>query len=283
MKKMLHFTFIGLILSSVLSANVCANKTSVIPEAKEFSFGVVPQFSARKISGIWTPILKRLSKETGHTFKLKLSTNIPAFEKSFARGDYDFAYMNPYHAVVAHDNNGYQPLLRDVGRSLYGIIVVKKDSAIKFVKELDGKKVAFPAPNALGAALLPRYELSKKFGIKVEEKYVRSHSSVYLNVALGLTAAGGGVQKTLSQQPQKIRDQLRIINKTQEVPPHPITAHKRIPLKIRGEVTRAFLGIAESTEGEALLRKVPIKAIGKSNIEDYSMLRKMGLAEFYDK
>ena len=283
MSKMLHYTFIGLILTLVLGVNVYAKTTPEILKTKEFSFGVVPQFSATKISGIWTPILKRLSEKTGHTFKLKLSTNIPAFEKSFTRGDYDFAYMNPYHAVVAYGNNGYQPMVRDVGRSLYGIIVVKKDSTIMSVKELDGKKVAFPSPNALGAALIPRSELSRKFGIKIEEKYVRSHSSVYLNVALGLTAAGGGVQKTLSQQPEKIRDQLRIINKTQEVPPHPITAHKRIPLKIREKVTKVLLDIAASPEGVALLRKVPINVIGKSTIKDYSMLRDMGLAEFYVK
>jgi phosphonate transport system substrate-binding protein len=61
--------------------------------------------------------------------------------------------MNPYHAIRANKKHGYAPLVRDVGRSLFGIIVVKKDSPIETVSELDGEIVAFPAPNALGAAL----------------------------------------------------------------------------------------------------------------------------------
>lgn len=90
---------------------------------------------------------------------------------------------------------------RDNGHSLVGIIVVKKDSPVQSASELDGKTVAFPSPNALGATLLPRAEFDREFNIKVNELYVKSHSSVYLNVLLGKTAAGGGVQKTLSLQP----------------------------------------------------------------------------------
>lgn len=66
---------------------------------------------------------------------------------------------------------------RDNGHSLVGIIVVKKDSPVQSASELDGKTVAFPSPNALGATLLPRAEFDRKFNIKVNELYVKSHSS----------------------------------------------------------------------------------------------------------
>lgn len=248
-----------------------------------YSFGVVPQFASAKIRMIWEPILDLLEKETGLRFELNGALDIPAFERSFTKGQYDFAYMNPYHAIVAHDAEGYLPIVRDVGRSLHGIIVVKKDSPYQKVTDLAGKKVAFPAPNALGAALIPRSEFSRKYDIEIKEVYVSSHSSVYLNVALGLTAAGGGVQKTFSQQPEHVTSLLRIINQTQSVAPHPVAAHQRVPEEVRKAVTDAFLKMSKTPVGQKLLSKIPMQALGETSIEDYQSLRDMQLSEFYVK
>ncbi len=248
---------------------------------KIYSVGVVPQFEARRIATIWQPILDEVSQRSGVKLQLKASPNIPRFEEQFAAGEFDFAYMNPYHAIQANKIQGYTPLLRDNGRNLFGIIVVKKDSPIMSVEELDGKTVAFPAPNALGAALLPRAEFNRKFNIKVKELYVKSHSSVYLNVLLGKADAGGGVQKTLSQQPENIRQQLRILYKTSIVPPHPFTAHPRIDKSIQEKVAAAFLELGNSKKGKALLKKIPMKKIGTASIEDYEPVKKMELDKYY--
>ena len=273
----------AILLCLTLMTPVITSHANETPEDQTYTFGVVPQFSSERISRTWEPILELLEKETGIQFELNGSLDIPAFERNFTKGAFDFAYMNPYHAIVAHESEGYEPIIRDVGRSLYGIIVVKKDSSFSSVLDLDGKKVAFPAPNALGAALIPRAEFSRKYKIDIEEMYVSSHSSVYLNVALGLAAAGGGVQKTLSQQPEHITSQLKIINKTQEVPPHPVTAHKRVPDEVKRKVQEAFLKIAETDTGAKLLKKIPIKTAGESSIEDYQLLTDMNLEEFYVK
>lgn len=273
----------AILLCLTLMTPVITSHANETTEDQTYTFGVVPQFSSERISRTWEPILELLEKETGIQFELNGSLDIPAFERNFTKGAFDFAYMNPYHAIVAHESEGYEPIIRDVGRSLYGIIVVKKDSSFSSVLDLDGKKVAFPAPNALGAALIPRAEFSRKYKIDIEEMYVSSHSSVYLNVALGLAAAGGGVQKTLSQQPEHITSQLKIINKTQEVPPHPVTAHKRVPDEVKRKVQEAFLKIAETDTGAKLLKKIPIKTAGESSIEDYQLLTDMNLEEFYVK
>ena len=249
--------------------------------AEKFSVGVVPQFDARRITEIWQPVLEEVSRISGVQLELKISPSIPVFEQQFNHGWFDFAYMNPYHAIVANKMQGYEPLFRDTGRMLYGIIVVKKDSAIKSVKELDGKTVAFPAPNALGAALIPRTEFARKFKIKVEELYVKSHSSVYLNVLLGIAEAGGGVQKTLAQQPENVQDELRVLYKTTKVAPHPFVAHQRVPKNIRDKITAAFLKLGSTSEGAKMLAKIPINKIGKADIQDYDPLRKMGLQDFY--
>jgi phosphonate transport system substrate-binding protein len=249
--------------------------------ADSLSVGVVPQFDARHITRIWQPILEEISRLSGIALELKTSSSIPEFEQQFASGTYDFAYMNPYHAVLAHQKQGYEPVVRDTGRSLHGIIVVRKDSALTSVKQLDGQTVAFPAPNALGASLIPRAEFASKFDINIKEIYVKSHSSVYLNVLLGKAAAGGGVQKTLSQQPEEIREQLQVLYKTKGVAPHPLSVHERVDQNTVDRVTEAFLELGSTDTGKNLLKQIPIKSIGAASMEDYKSLRKMGLEAFY--
>jgi len=74
-----------------------------------YRFGVVPQFEPRKLANIWVPIIKELEKRTGLEFTMVGSPKIPDFEVSFLAGDFDFAYMNPYHAMLAGEKKGTSP------------------------------------------------------------------------------------------------------------------------------------------------------------------------------
>lgn len=250
---------------------------------KKYTVGIVPQFDARKIRKIWLPILRQVEADTGYKFVLRGSPTIPRFEREFNNGEFDFAYMNPYHVLLANKSQGYIPLVRDVGRTLHGVLVVKKDSPIKGLQDLDGKKVAFPAPNALGASLLIRADLQDIYKVQIEPLYVKTHSSVYLNVILGTTAAGGGVQKTLNQQSPDLKSNLRVMYKTREVNPHPFSVHPRVPEPVRKAVQNALLKMGQTAEGKKLLSKIPVKNIGVSTMEDYQSLGGMGLERYYLK
>lgn len=259
----------------------CMLASPVLAQEKIYTVGVVPQFEARKLHAIWRPILDQLQQATGYGFEMKGSPSIPEFEREFVEGKFDFAYMNPYHLVVANEKAGYVPLVRDHGRKLFGVLVVRKGSGITSPKELDGKTLAFPAPNALGASLQVRQELSDKFHITIDPMYVKTHDSVYLNVLTGKAAAGGGVQKTLNRQKPQYRDHLAVIHETEKVAPHPVAVLPRVPEDVRNKVRDAFLALGETEEGKALLEKIPMKKIGPARMDDYAPLKLMGLERFY--
>jgi phosphonate transport system substrate-binding protein len=246
-----------------------------------YSFGVVPQFEQRKLFHIWRPILDELEHRTDLTFNLQGSPKIPVFEKKYMEGTYDFAYMNPYHILKAHDSQGYLPLVRDGGRMLKGILVVSKESPIKSVQELAGKSVAFPAPNALGASLLIRADLKNLYGVQIHPHYVQTHSSVYLHVALGQYVAGGGVTSTLNAQKPEIREKLRIIYETRPMNPHPISVHPRVSEAHWRRVLKALLEMAQTEKGAALLAKIPMRKAVATSMEDYKPMSSWGLDEFY--
>ena len=249
--------------------------------ANNYVVGVVPQFATQIISSTWEPLLEELAAKTGDTFELVIETDITQFEVAFERGDYDIAYMNPWHAVIAFETQGYVPIVKDGANSLKGILIVKADSEISEVSQLDNAEIAFPSPNALSASLLMRTELATLHGLTVTPLYVRTHPSVYLNVALGKSLAGGGVLRTLRAQPQSLQDQVKIIYETREVSPHPIVAHRSISAEARLKIANALLDIAAEPEGAALFAGIPMQQPTSAKLEEYLALRDWRLREFY--
>ncbi len=248
--------------------------------AADIRVGVVPQFESQRMARIWLPILDQLGASTGNRFQLIAAQSIPDFEHAFKRGEYDLAYLNPWHAVMAHQAQGYRPLIRDGARSLKGILVVHVDSGITDLAQLNNTEIAFPAPNALGASLLMRAELARLHGLSITPRYVDTHSSVYFNVALRATAAGGGVMRTLREQPDALQKRLRVLYETREVPPHPVVAHPRLDVDLIDAIRSALLAMNEDPAKAQLLANVPIKRAVQVSMDEYLILKDWGLDEF---
>lgn len=273
-QKMRTPAALGAVLATLLTL-------SPVLAAETISVGVVPQFDLRRINTVWRPLLDGLERQTGLSFRLDVPPSIPAFEKSLMAGEYDLAYMNPYDYVVASKRQGYVPLVRDFSGDLSGIVVVAKDSPLSRVEQLDGKAVAFPSPNALGAALLPRAEFARKFHIAVTEKYVKSHSSAYLAVILGEADAAGGIAATFELLPAESRQKLRIIYQTASFPPHPLAAHPRLSATQRDAIVQAFLAFAGTPEGRQRVAEIPMRDPRPASAADYAGLDSLGLQDFY--
>ncbi len=257
-----------------------AGGSSAQVNSNVYSFAVVPQYSAVEVFEDWSPLLARISKDTGLNLKLKLATSIPVFEAGFMKGEADFAYMNPYHAVMAHLSQGYIPLLRDV-KPLSGVLLVRKDSAYKSVKDLADQTIAFPAPNAFGASLYMRALLTAQFGIKFEPKYVNTHSNVFRHVIRQEVAAGGSIATALNGEVPEVRDQLRTLYQTPEVASHPVVAHPRVPQAARKALAQAFFDLTQDEAGRALLKGVRINTpVAASYRSDYEPLQSLNVQKF---
>lgn len=245
-----------------------------------YSIAVVPQFRAEEIHRDWTPVLERLRTATGASFSLRIARDIPSFEESLLAGEPDFAYMNPYHQVMARRAQGYIPLLRD-SKPLTGILVVRKDDPIRSAVELDGKDVAFPAPNAFGASLWMRALLAEREKVRIVPVYVKTHSNAFRHAATGKAAAAGGIGATLSDEPEELRATLRVLMETPGVAPHPLSAHPRIPEAVRRLVAETLLGLARDASGQAMLKDIQMATpVPADHGRDYQPLEKFGLDKY---
>ena len=262
-------------LCCLLSFAAAANP----PAEPTYSFSVAPQFERRKLFTIWQPIVDDLQRRTGLHFELVTSLSVGEYDIDVKNGRYDFIYVNPYMVPLIEKQPGYQPLIRDAA-PLHGILVVRKDSPLQRVEDLRDKTLAVPSMSALGASLLLRAELDRDFAVKTRPIIAKTHSSVFLHVINGLADAGGSVQKALAEQDERIRDSLKVLHRTRDVPSHPIAGHQRVPVKVREQVRQAFLEMSADPQGRALLAEVPMREAVAAHAEDYQVLKTLNLDNY---
>ena len=240
------------------------------------SFGVVPQQAASKLARLWVPLLDRVAQQSGTSIEFRTAKDIPTFEAELARGGYDCAYMNPYHFTVFNVKPGYQALVHARDKKIKGILVVRKDSSVEDIMALDGAELAFPAPAAFAATILPSKELELR-GIDVKPNYVSSHDSVYRSVARGLFVAGGGVIRTFKNAAPEITSELRILWTTEGYTPHAIACAPDVPEQIRQKLKDALVSLDQDDSGRELVQAIKIKGFVAATNRDWDDVRALGI------
>ena len=247
---------------------------------KVYTFDVVPQFPAAKIYTTWSPLLQRIGQDAGLCFELRVSASIPEFEQRFLKGESDFTFLNPYHAVLAYQKKKYQPLLADAQDLLTGILVVRSDNPIKNLHDLKGKNITFPAPNSFAASLLIRAELAKQ-KIDINPVFAKTHSNVYRSVINKDALAGGGVNNTLDNEAHEVRQQLRVLYETPAYTPHPVATHPTVTSEVRDRFFKAMVKLAQDEEGQKLLDGINLtKPQAVSYAKNYKVLESLQLEKF---
>lgn len=242
----------------------------------EYSLGIVPQQSSQKLATMWLPLIDYLNAQTDFSISFSTAKDIPTFENRVARQEYDLAYLNPYHYVVFSDSANYAPLAKDAHKRISGIIVVREDSPYTTLQQLHGATLAFPAPAAFAASIIPRGMLAKE-NISINAQYVNSHDSVYLNVINGLFPAGGGIIRTLEHLPKMQNEKLRILWRSQDFTPHALAVHSRVPEAHRKKILAALIALNDSAENAHLLRGINFSGFAEAHDSDWDDVRELGI------
>jgi phosphonate transport system substrate-binding protein len=108
-----------------------------------YTLGVVPSFPPVKTYARWTPFVEMLAQKTGLNFKLKVYEQMVDFERDIVSAEApDFIFANALQITVAHQAQGYLPLVR-ASKVVWGVIFVRQDSPVRTLADLEGLRVAF--------------------------------------------------------------------------------------------------------------------------------------------
>jgi phosphonate transport system substrate-binding protein len=256
------------------------SKPAATDSRQHYVFLVHPLYNPQLLHQKFAPLMEYLDHQIpGTAFDLEAANDYADFENKLRSHKPDFALPNPYHATLARDW-GYQVIAKMGDDSAFkGIFIVRKDSPVREPSDLKGKVVAYPAPTALAAALMPRLYL-QKHGLDVQTDitniYVGTHNSSIMNAYLKQSAASAtwpAAWKAFQHSNPSEAAQLRVIWETPTLIQNAIVARTDVPDAVRIQVTHVLTTLQDSDPGRQLLAGIDTQSFVLANNQDFEVVR----------
>lgn len=229
--------------------------TPVRADPPPLEIGVFPYLSTRAVLTIHQPLRQYLQRTLGRPVQLYTAADFKAFVERTRRGDYDVVVTAPHFARLAQTEAGYLPLAMYT-RELRGLVLVARQSPYKDIGELRGKSVAIP--NRLAIVSSMSLQLLRDRGLQPGTDFkllaAASHNSGVLSVQRGESDAAITEAAALKQMPDELKDSVRVLATTDEVPHVMYLAHSRLGPAETDRIKTALLHFAESPEGRTFLQ-----------------------------
>ena len=258
--------------------------TPVIGSAAEIKFGLLPRLPEKQLLEMFTPLAQYLEKETAMKVNLIIPKDFDTYTKQAIAGDFDIGFTNPnIYIVVKKEVPQVEPLALasepGVGTKLKGVFFVVKESPIKSIKELKGKKVSFVDPGSAAGYVAQMLALQKA-GIRKEElsiSFAGKPPKVGEAVRDGKVDAGGMPESVFKKLPFEFM--LKEIGKTIDLPNWPVHTTKKTDKKVSSKIKDAFLKLKpNSTQAENALNKANLEGFVATSDKDFDPMREAAKA-----
>jgi phosphate/phosphite/phosphonate ABC transporter binding protein len=239
---------------------------------------ILPLYSAITLFERFDPLMRYLSQKTGYEFKLVIPKDFEDFFDTVERDEVQFSYSNPY-IYIQLANRGYlsafaNTIIEDSGDIFRGIIITHRDSAIRTIEDLRGKRVMAVSYKSAGGFLAQKL-LLKENGIDVFSDLRltegKRQEEVILNVYRKNVDAGFVRESALDVLKEEIDlNKIRIIVRTPYIANWPFAASRNTDRKIVEAVRKSLLDLTE----KHVLSAAKVVAFKAASDGDFDNLRK---------
>jgi len=249
-------------------------------EPAVYRFAVHPLHNPQRLAEIYGPIVAYLNRRLdGPVLRLEASRSYESFEATLSGRGYEFALPNPAQALRSL-RGGYGVFGKMGGdESFRGLILVRRDSGIQRVEQLKGKVVAFPAPTALAACMMPLWYLHTH-GLdanrEIHRLYTGSQESAIMSVYLGQAAAAATWPvpwEAFSRRQPEMAAALEVRWQTEPLVNNALVARDDVPPALVARVGALLFAMHETPEGARLLAEVPIPRFEPATATSYAPVR----------
>lgn len=239
-------------------------------DAANYAVAIFPITPPSDIKRRWQPLLDQLGLDTGLHFHFVFYDDNAGFEQGLLRDEAAFALMGPAQLWKLHAH--YLPILRD-REAMVGVVVVRRNSPLQHLGDLGGRRLAVPEGPAFAARTLLERALREQ-RIFPDVVQVKTQSNGFRSVVLGKVDAAAGSNYGLKLLPPEIRQQIRIIFRSEDLPPPAFTASVHTdPVDVR-KVKAALLQMQQ--HHAVLLEAVLLPGITEADFErDYAPLGRL--------
>lgn len=281
MNKRISVTILTLILL-VLLFDSCVDKTKDTPAPKayipkELTVQFVPSHHKDTLEEKIKPLESLLSKELGIPVKVSVGTNYNSTVEAMSSKEIDVGFLPPLAYVLANDRGIADILLqaqrysiqepngkttKDLVDYYRSMIVVKKNSNIKGLEDLKGKRVAFQGTTSAGGYIWPVAEL-KKAGINIEtdieQVTLNGHDTAVLavlNDEVDAAAVFEDARNTVKEDIKDVFDKVVPIYFSKPIPNDTISVRSDMSPEWKVNIKDAFIDISKDPVGKKILNDV---------------------------
>ena len=241
-------------MAFLVTCTLTVMSTDAWTEDKNFNMVFVPA-SEKGDENDYKNLIKIVNKLTGFKINFIKVTDYNAAVEAMRAGRADIAWYGgkTYIKAVELANAeafaaGVRPGEKDAG--YYTYFVVKKDSKIKKLSDIKGKILSLNSIGSTSGDLIPQVELAK-INLFITNKndfkniyYAGSHDACLLAVLNNQADVCGmssrNFEARLADNTLK-KNQVKIIHKSERVPPPPLAYSKNISIEDRKKIKKAVL------------------------------------------
>lgn len=245
--------------------------------AGPYPFGVLNHRSVTLTAEYWNPILTYVGKKTGVALELHIARTANETTDMATRGELAFAYTN-HLFTPEREKLGFTVLARQEGDGIRGQVVVREDSPVKALKELDGQKVAFANPYGFTGYFVP-YDALLRAGAKPVALFAGTQESAMGQLMHGQVAAAGVNSQVMADFARREKFAYRVLADSEPYFDLCVMAHPKVPRAAIAAVKKAFVEMKDDPAGRAVLEasaqllSAKPRAFTAANDRDYDNYR----------
>lgn len=246
MKKIILFFLVSGFIILILAG--CAHKP------KKVTIGIVPSSNPAEMIKNFQPMKGYLEKEMGVTIAVVIPKDYYGLIRAMKEKKVDIGLYGPFSYVMAERELKLEPMVikykKGMGTSYHSLIIARKNSGIKTIEDLKGKRVAFVDPGSTSGFVFP-FALFSSRNIDIKQyfalsKFSGSHDNVVLDVLNGKVDAGAAddlVFNKMMEAGQFNKDDLVVVWKSEPIPASPFVARGDLDRGVKEKFKLAMLSV----------------------------------------
>lgn len=266
---------------------------SIVLSREEILIGLIPEENIFRQMDRHRPLASYLSKKLGVNVRLTILSRYGDIIDSFVSRGMDGAFFGAFTSVLAMEKLGVEPVVRPVnidGSSVsQAYVFVRKDSGIRSIRDMKGKRMAFvDRATATGylyfLALLRENGFSDLNSFFREYYFTGSHDAAVhavMDNRADVGIAKGKVFNRVIEKDPLLRNELIVLYKSPEFPDTTLCLKKELPEDTKKKIRDILLNMEKDREGAEVLKKFGAIRFMTADKKDFSELfgiaRKAGI------
>lgn len=231
----------------------------------ELLLGLIPEENIFTQMKRHRPLGQYLSGKLGLKIRFTVLSRYPHIVTRFVKRKLDGAFFGIYTSVLGEESLDIEPIARSVNKdgssTARGYLFVRAGSGIKSVKDLKGKRAAF-VDQVTATGYMFAISYLKDNGVRninsffSEITFTGAHDSTVYTVISGQAdfgAAKGRIVDALAKKDPLIKNELKILARSAELPDNTLYLKKKLPIQVKLRIQQALLDMDKDPEGKKVL------------------------------